>query len=67
MLEMLRDKGIDFNVRLGAQEFTVLHLAVIAQDKTILQYLIKHADTDINTTDIAVCSTLYYNISRGYN
>ena len=51
MIKEMRSKGVNFNVRLPPYNMTVLHLAVKAQDKKILTYLIKNSIARINDVD----------------
>ena len=51
MIKEMRSIGVNFNVRLPPYNMTVLHLAVKAQDKKILTYLIKNSIARINDVD----------------
>lgn len=51
MIKEMRAKGVSLNVRLPPYNMTVLHLAVKAQDKKILNYLIKNSIAKINDID----------------
>lgn len=66
MLKEMRNKGVDLNVRLGPEAMTVLHLAVIAQDKTILRYLLKNTNARINDTDNMVINAYETYIIANY-
>ena len=61
MLKELKSRGhLDFDIRLGPEKFTVLHLAVRAQDKAVLKYLIKSCKVKINGTDHEVFEFYLY-------
>ena len=59
MIKEMRSKGVNFNVRLPPYNMTVLHLAVKAQDKKILTYLIKNSIARINDVDEMVSAPVF--------
>lgn len=56
-LKLLKRNGVDLNVKLGNEHKTPLHLAVMEQDKAVLNYLLKVSITRINETDDQVRKT----------
>lgn len=63
MVKILRKYGANLNVRFSDDDRTALHLAVTAQDKPLLEYLLRRAIIPVNTENSLVGKSWSYRYS----